>query len=69
MNLAIGIDAGIKNHVVTCDGEYYKNISTERIEKYIEDLQKKLSRQVKDSKNYHKTLTKTERAYPKIRNR
>jgi len=68
MNSAIGIDVGIKNNVVTSDGETYNNVSTKDQEKHIEDLQAKLSKKEKGSQNYLKALKKLERAYQKLRN-
>ena len=50
MNSAIGIDVGIKNNVVTSDGETYNNVSTKDQEKHIEDLQAKLSKKEKERK-------------------
>ena len=65
----VGIDLGIKDLVVTSDGIKYGNekILT-KYEKRLKRLQRKLSRQVKGSKNYLKTKEKIARIYAKIKN-
>ena len=65
----VGIDLGIKDLVVTSDGEKYANPrEIERREKRIKRLQRKLSRQVKGSSNYNKTKIKLSRVYSKLKN-
>ena len=65
----VGIDLGIKDLVVTSDGEKYKNPKEiDKYEKRIKRLQRKLSRQVKGSNNYSKTKEKLSRLYSKLKN-
>lgn len=67
---AIGIDIGIKNIVITSDGEKYDNLikRQERLEKRLRGLQKALSRKEKGSNNYRKLIIKIQRVYEKLRN-
>ena len=65
----VGIDLGIKDLVITSDGEKYSN--SEEIlkrEKQLKRIQKKLSRQVKGSNNYNKTKIRLARIHSKIKN-
>ena len=65
----VGIDLGIKDLVVTSDGIKYGNLKVlMKYEKRLKRLQKKLSRQVKGSKNYLKTKEKIARVHAKIKN-
>ena len=65
----VGIDLGVKDLVVTSSGEKYKNPKEiKRFEKRIKRLQRKLSRQVKESNNYHKTKIKISKIYSKLKN-
>ena len=65
----VGLDLGIKDLVVTSDGEKYFNTKAiEKYEKRIKRLQRKLSRQVKGSNNYSKTKTRLSRVYSKLKN-
>ena len=65
----VGIDLGIKDLVVTSDGIKYSNPKViMKFEKRLKKLQRKLSRQVKGSKNYLKTKEKIARLYAKIKN-
>ena len=65
----VGIDVGIKNLVVTSDGEYYGNPNyLQKYEKKIKGLQKGLSRKIKGSKNYYKAKIKIQEAYRKLQN-
>ena len=65
----VGIDLGVKDLVVTSSGENYKNPKEiKRFEKRIKRLQRKLSRQVKESNNYHKTKIKISKIYSKLKN-
>lgn len=65
----VGIDLGIKDLVITSDGEKYSN--SEEIlkrEKQLKRIQKKLSRKVKGSNNYNKTKIRLARIHSKIKN-
>ena len=62
----IGLDFGIKDHITTSDGLKINSIVT--LSKRIKNLQRKLSRQVKGSKNYIKTLIKIKRSYDHLSN-
>ena len=65
----VGIDLGIKDLVVTSDGEKYSNPKElQKREKQLKRLQRKLSRQVKGSNNYQKTRIKIARVHSKIKN-
>ena len=65
----VGIDLGIKDLVVTSDGIKYSNEKVlMKFEKRLKRLQRKLSRQVKGSKNYLKTKEKIARIHAKIKN-
>ena len=65
----VGIDLGIKDLVVTSDGIKYSNKKVlMKYEKRLKRLQRKLSRQVKGSKNYLKTKEKIARIHAKIKN-
>ena len=65
----IGIDLGIKDLLITSNGEKFDNIHT--IKKYEDKLakeQRKLSHKVKGSKNWNKQRIKVARIHEKIRN-
>ena len=65
----VGIDLGIKDLVVTSDGIKYSNEKVlMKYERRLKRLQRKLSRQVKGSKNYLKTKEKIAKIYAKIKN-
>ena len=65
----VGIDLGIKDLVVTSDGEKYANPKEIlKREKRLKRLQKKLARQIKSSNNYYKTKEKIARIHSKIKN-
>ena len=65
----VGIDLGIKDLVITSDGIKYGNEKIlMKYEKSLKRLQRKLSRQVKGSKNYLKTKEKIARIHSKIKN-
>ena len=65
----VGIDLGIKDLVITSDGIKYENDKIlMKYEKRLKRLQRKLSRQVKGSKNYLKTKEKIARIHSKIKN-
>ena len=68
-NSIVGIDLGVKDLVVTSDGEKFRNKKELlKREKQIKRLQRKLSRQIRNSKNYLKTKEKIARVYSKIKN-
>ena len=65
----VGIDLGVKDLVITSEGKKYSNPKELlKREKQLKRLQKKLSRQVKGSKNYAKTKIRIARVHSKIRN-
>ena len=65
----VGIDLGIKDLVITSEGKKYSNPKELlKREKQLKRLQRKLSRQVKCSKNYAKTKIRIARVYSKVRN-
>ena len=65
----IGLDLGIKDLVVTSDGEKYDNKKTLlKHEKRIKKIQRKLSKKIKGSNNYYKIKQKLARLYSKIKN-
>ncbi|MBO5376127.1 MAG: transposase [Bacilli bacterium] len=65
----VGIDLGIKDLVVTSNGEKYTNPKEiKKHEKRLKRLQKKLSRQIRESNNYYKTKLRISRLHSKIKN-
>ena len=65
----VGIDLGVKDLITTSDGEKYDNEKyIIKYEKRLKELQRKLSRQEKGSKNYYKTKKKIAILHSKIRN-
>lgn len=65
----VGIDLGIKDLVVTSDGEKYSNPKEVlKREKRLKRLQRKLSRQERGSNNYYKTKLAIARLHSKIKN-
>ena len=65
----VGIDLGIKDLVVTSDGEKYSNPKEiSKREKRLKRMQRKLCRQVKGSNNYNKTKEKIARIHSKMKN-
>ena len=65
----VGIDLGIKDLVVTSDGEKYHNPKEiNKREKRLKRMQRKLCRQVKGSNNYNKTKEKIAIIHSKIKN-
>ena len=65
----VGIDLGIKDLVITSDGEKYSNPKEIlKREKKLKRIQKKLSRQVRGSNNYNKTKIRLARIHSKIKN-
>ena len=64
----VGIDLGIKDLVITSDGEKYSNPKEIlKREKQLKRIQKKLSRQVRGSNNYNKTKIRLARIHSKIK--
>lgn len=65
----IGIDLGVKDLVITSDGEKFDNNKVlKKNEKRLKRLQRKLSRQVVGSKNSQKTKRKLAVVHSKIKN-
>ena len=62
----VGLDFGIKDHITTSNGLKINSIIT--VTKRIKNLQRKLARQVKGSKNYIKTIIKIRRSYNHLSN-
>lgn len=68
-NSSIGIDLGIKNLIITSNGDKFDNIYIiKKYEKKLAKEQRKLSKKVKDSKNYEKQRKKVAVIYEKIHN-
>ena len=68
-NQFIGIDLGIKDFVITSDGETYDNIKIKRNnEKKLIKLHKELSRKQKGSNNKNKIRIKLAKQYEKLNN-
>ena len=66
-NTAVGIDLGIKDFVVTSDGEVFSNLHFKKSESdKIKKLQRQLSRKEKGSKNRNKARIKLAKLYKKI---
>ena len=66
----VGIDIGIKDFVVTSDGERFENIKTIRNnEKKLKKLQRQLSKKQKGSKNLEKARLKLAKFHEKLTNR
>lgn len=64
----VGIDLGVSSLITTSDGIKYSKLKVDRIIKHIEVLQQRLSRCIKNSKNYIKLKNKITRLHQKIRN-
>ena len=64
---AVGIDFGIKNNLVTSDGEVF-NVAIEESDR-LKRLQKKLAKSVKGSNNRYKIRTLLQKEYQKIVNK
>jgi putative transposase len=65
----IGIDLGIKDLLITSDGEKFDNIrTTKKYEDKLAKEQRKLSHKVKGSKNWNKQRIKIARIHEKIHN-
>lgn len=66
---SVGIDLGIKDLLITSDGEKFDNIrTTKKYEDKLAKEQRKLSHKVKGSKNWNKQRIKIARIHEKIRN-
>ena len=66
---AIGFDLGIKDLLITSDGEKFDNIrTTKKYEDKLAKEQRKLSHKKKGSKNFEKQRIKVARIHEKIRN-
>lgn len=65
---AVGIDLGVSSLVTTSDGIKYPKLIIKRIEEHIKVYQERLSRCIKNSKNYLKIKNKIARLYQKIKN-
>lgn len=69
-NTAVGIDLGIKDFVITSDGEVFDNLHFKKSEtKKIKRLQRQLSKKQKGSNNRNKARIKLARTYKKINDR
>jgi len=65
----VGIDVGIKDFVVTSDGEVFKNIKIKRNnQKNLSRLHRNLSKKQKNSKNKNKSRIKLAKKYEKLNN-
>lgn len=66
-NKAVGVDLGLKDLLITSDGEVFKNNKyTKRYEKKLAVLQKRLSRKKKCSNEYEKQRLKVAKLHEKI---
>lgn len=66
---SVGIDLGIKDLLITSDGEKFDNIrTTKKYENKLAKEQRKLSHKVKGSKNWNKQRIKVARIHEKIHN-
>ena len=66
-NTAVGIDLGVKDFVITSDGEVFDNLHFKKSEtKKIKGLQRQLSKKQKGSKNRNKARIKLAKLYKKI---
>jgi len=66
---SVGIDLGIKDLLITSDGEKFDNIrTTKKYEDKLAKEQRKLSRKIKGSKNWNKQRIKIARIHEKIHN-
>lgn len=69
-NDSVGIDLGIKEFIVTSDGECFDNLHFKKAENdKLKRLQRQLSKKQKDSKNRDKARLKLAKLNEKIRNR
>ena len=69
-NNVVGIDLGIKDFVITSDGEVFDNLHFKKFEtKKIKRLQRQLSKKEKGSNNYNKQRMRLAKVYKKINDR
>ena len=69
-NAAVGIDLGIKDFVITSEGEVFDNLHFKKSEtKKIKRLQRQLSKKEKGSNNRNKARIKLAKVYKKINDR
>lgn len=69
-NKSIGIDLGIKDFVITSEGEVFNNLHFKKnISKKLKRLQRQLSRKQKGSNNRNKARIKLAKQYKKINDR
>ena len=69
-NNSIGIDLGVKDFVITSEGEVFNNLHFKKSEiDKIKKLQKQLSRKQKGSNNWNKLRIKLAKVYKKINDR
>jgi putative transposase len=69
-NNMVGIDLGVKDFVITSEGDVFKNLHFKKSEyKKIKKLQRQLSKKVKGSNNRNKARKKLAKAYKTITNR
>ena len=70
LNRVIGIDIGLKNIIVTSDGDKFESLwlKQERLEKRLQGLHKALARRQKGSNNYKKMELKIKKLNMKIKN-
>ncbi len=69
-NSLIGIDLGIKDFVITSDGEVLNNLHFKKLEiKKIKRLQRQLSKKEKGSNNWNKARIKLAKVYKRINDR
>jgi putative transposase len=67
LNKEIGLDLGLKELVITSDGEFFYNPKTLKIwEKRLETCHRNLSRKKKGSKNRKKNIIELQKLYAKI---
>lgn len=70
INDFIGIDLGIKDFVITSEGQIFENIKLKRnSQKKLSKLHKELSRKQKGSKNKDKSRLKLSKLYEKLNNK
>ena len=69
-NAVVGIDLGVKDFVITSDGEVFNNLHFKKSQaNKIKRLQRQLSRKEKGSNNRNKARLKLAKAYKKINDR
>ena len=69
-NSSVGIDLGVKDFVITSDGEVFNNLHFKKSQaNKIKRLQRQLSRKEKGSNNRNKARLKLAKAYKKINDR